>query len=67
MTGEQFDLIIGRINYLIGEVDELKKVVNTNNEILKSLVSKTVVISDVDKQIESLKLDIKSLIDEQEM
>lgn len=67
MTGEQFDLIIGRINYLIGEVDELKKAVNTNNEVVKSLVNKTVVISDVDKQIESLKLDIKSLIDEQEM
>ena len=67
MTGEQFDLIIGRINYLMGEVDELKKAVNTNNEVLKSLVGKTVVISDVDKQIESIKLDIKSLIDEQEM
>lgn len=66
MTNQQFD-------YLLSLVKKQNALVNTLVEKVDSLVTtiaalneKTVVVNDVDDQIEQLKIDIKSLIDEQE-
>ena len=66
MTGLQFDTIVGnqnelekKVNYLYEKIEQLSRLVNL-------LCSKTVVISDVDKEIEKIRIDMNSLKDEKE-
>lgn len=64
MTVKQYDAIISK---LIAVENRQEIIISSQLEILstlKSLNSKTVVISDVNKEIEQLKNDIKSLQDE---
>lgn len=64
MTAKQYDAIISK---LIAVENRQEIIISSQLEILstlKSLNSKTVVISDVNKEIEQLKNDIKSLQDE---
>lgn len=64
MTAKQYDAIISK---LIAVENRQEIIISSQLEILstlKSLNSKTVVISNVNKEIEQLKNDIKSLQDE---
>lgn len=64
MTAKQYDAIISK---LIAVENRQEIIISSQLEILstlKSLNSKTVIISDVNKEIEQLKKDVKSLQDE---
>lgn len=66
MRGDQFDRIMVALNSLDKRfsllVDEFTKV----RQRLEKLENKTMFVSNVDKEIEQMKLDIKALIDEKE-
>lgn len=67
MTNKQYDTLITRLSKL---EETMKCIVGHQIEILNTLSSfndKTIVVSDVNKEIEKLKTDIKSLKDEEEM
>lgn len=67
MTNKQYDTVITRLSKL---EETMKGIVGYQIEILNTLSSfndKTIVVSDVNKEIEKLKTDIKSLQDEEEM
>lgn len=67
MTNKQYDTLITRLSKL---EETTKGIVNYQIQILNTLSSfndKTMVVSDVNKEIEKLKTDIKSLQDEEEM
>lgn len=67
MTNKQYDTVITRLSKL---EEAMKYIVGHQIEILNTLSSfndKTIVVSDVNKEIEKLKTDIKSLQDEEEM
>ena len=67
MTNKQYDTVITRLSKL---EETMKCIVDYQIEILNTLSSlndKTIVVSDVNKEIEKLKTDIKSLKDEEEM
>lgn len=67
MTGLQFDTIVSKLNSLEDKINKLESQVDTYNRVLNILTSKAIVISDVDKELEQLKLDVKSLKDEMEV
>lgn len=67
MTGNQFDSVMSTLLNVVERQEKLIELVNKQNEILTTLANKTVVINAVDKELEALRLDIKSLRDEQEM
>lgn len=67
MTNTQYDTLITRLSKL---EETMKCIVSHQIEILNTLSSfndKTIVVNDVNKEIEKLKTDIKSLKDEEEM
>lgn len=67
MTSKQYDTLVTRLSKL---EEIMKGIVGYQIEILNTLSSfndKTIVVSDVNKEIEKLKTDIKSLKDEEEM
>lgn len=67
MTNKQYDTLITRLSKL---EETAKGIVNYQIQILNTLSSfndKTIVVNDVNKEIEKLKTDIKSLQDEEEM
>lgn len=67
MTSKQYDTLVTRLSKL---EETMKGIVGYQIEILNTLSSfndKTIVVSDVNKEIEKLKTDIKSLKDEEEM
>lgn len=67
MTNKQYDTLVTRLSKL---EETMKCIVDYQIQILNTLSSfnsKTMVVSDVDKEIEKLKTDIKSLQDEEEM
>ena len=66
MTGLQFDTIVSNQNELKKKVDYLIEKIEQLSRLVGILCSKTVVISDVDKEVEKIKIDVKSLIDEKE-
>lgn len=67
MTNKQYDTLVTRLSKL---EETMKGIVDYQIQILNTLSSfndKTIVVSDVNKEIEKLKTDIKSLKDEEEM
>ena len=67
MTNIQYDTLITRLSNL---EETTKGIVNYQIQILNTLSSfndKSIVVNDVNKEIEKLKTDIKSLQDEEEM
>lgn len=67
MTNKQYDTLVTRLSKL---EETTKCIVDYQTKILDTLSSfndKTIVVSDVNKEIEKLKTDIKSLKDEEEM
>lgn len=64
ITAKQYDVLMTKLIRIEGNQEAI---MNNQIEIVKSmkaLESKTIVISDVNKQIEQLKKDVKSLQDE---
>ena len=67
MTNKQYDTLVTRLSKL---EETMKNIVDYQTKIFDTLSSfndKTIVVSDVNKEIEKLKTDIKSLKDEEEM
>lgn len=64
MTSKQYDSLLARVSSM---ESRLEAILNNQVELtkaVKELTSKTVVISDVNKQIEQLQKDVQSLQDE---
>lgn len=64
MTQKQYDAMYLAIQSLSSEVVKLKNEVHRQNLLIDSLQKKTVVISDIDKQINTLSVEVASLKDE---
>lgn len=64
MTQKQYDAMYLAIQSLSSKVAELKNEVNKQSLLIDSLQKKTIVISDMDKQINTLSVEVASLKDE---
>lgn len=66
MTDQQFDYLLALVVKQNRLIENLVDKINALSLALDKLSTKTIVISDVDKQVEQLKIDVASLKDEQE-
>lgn len=66
MIDKQIDYLVSLISRQNKILSELSERVKSLSDNVKNLENKTVVISDVDKEITQLKIDVKSLVDEKE-
>ena len=66
MTNQQFDYLLSLVVKQNRLIENLVDRVNTLSLELDKLSTKTIVVSDIDKQVERLKIDVASLKDEQE-
>lgn len=64
MTQKQYDAMYLTMQSLGSKVAELKDEVHRQNLLIDSLQKKTIVISDIDKQINTLSVEVASLKDE---
>lgn len=66
MTNQQFDYLLALVVKQNRLIENLVDKIATLSQEISKLSDKTIVISDVDKQVERLKIDVASLKDEQE-
>lgn len=66
MTQKQYDLLYLTLQSLTEEVKSLKDEVYRQSLLIDALQKKTIVISDIDKKVDKLEIDVQSLKDEQE-
>lgn len=66
MTNQQFDYLLALIVKQNRLIENLVDKVTTLSQEISKLSDKTIVISDIDKQVEQLKIDVASLKDERE-
>lgn len=66
MTLKQFDTLYLKLDELSKRVTSLEEQLTLTNKLTKQLTDKTIVITSLDQDIEKLKIDIASLIDEKE-
>lgn len=66
MTNQQFDYLLSLVIKQQRLIENLVDRVETLSQEISKLSDKTIVISDVDEQIEQLKIDVASLKDERE-
>ena len=66
MTDRQYDRLISEFRILQEDVRKIENTLVTLYNKIVNLTQKTIVISDVDKQIKQLKVDIESIKDEKE-
>lgn len=66
MTSVQYDNLMTKLIRLENDMQLLKQVVLNLVDCVKSLNSKTIVISDVQSKIDKLEIDLKSVKDEVE-
>lgn len=66
MRGEQFDRLMTSMNAMRKSFDIFVEEFAKMRGRMDKLEDKTLVVSDIDKQIEQMKLDIESLKDERE-
>lgn len=66
MTDRQYDKLICEFRKLQEDVKNIENTLVTVYDKVANLAQKTIVISDLDKQIEQLKVDIESIKDEKE-
>lgn len=66
MTNQQFDYLLALVVKQNRLIENLVDKINALSLALDKLSTKTIVISDVDKQVEQLKIDVASLKDERE-
>lgn len=66
MTNQQFDYLLSLVIKQSKLIDALINRISSMEISIETLCSKTIVVTDIDKDIEQLKIDVKSLKDEQE-
>lgn len=64
MTSKQYDSLLARVSSMESRLEAILDNQVELTKAVKELTSKTVVISDVNKQIEQLQKDVQSLQDE---
>lgn len=67
MTNYEYDKLFSEVTKLSKKVDDLSKIATTVELKLEELSRKTIVISDVQKDIDNLKVEVNSLKDEKEV
>lgn len=67
MTNYEYDKLFSEVTKLSKKVDDLSKIVTKVELKLEELSRKTIVISDVQKDIDNLKVEVNSLKDEKEV
>lgn len=66
MTNQQFDYLLSLVIKQNRLIENLVDRINVLSSEIDTLSAKTIVVSDIDKQIEQLKINVASLKDEQE-
>lgn len=66
MTNQQFDYLLSLVVKQNRLIENLADRINALSLELDKLSAKTIVVSDIDKQVEQLKIDVASLKDERE-
>lgn len=66
MTNQQFDYLLSLVIKQNRLIENLVDRINVLSSEIDTLSAKTIVVSDIDKQVEQLKLDVASLKDERE-
>lgn len=66
MTNQQFDYLLSLVIKQNRLIENLVDKINVLSSEIDTLSAKTIVVSDIDKQIEQLKINVASLKDEQE-
>lgn len=66
MTNQQFDYLLSLVIKQNRLIENLVDRINVLSSEIDTLSAKTIVVSDIDKQVEQLKLDVASLKDEKE-
>ena len=66
MTLKQYDTLYLQLQKLTSEVSLLSAQLGVLNNIVKELSQKTLVVTSLDSDVEKLKIDVQSLIDEKE-
>ena len=67
MTNYEYDKLFSKVTKLSEKVDDLSKIATKVELKLEELSRKTIVISDVQKDIDNLKVEVNSLKDEKEV
>lgn len=67
MTNYEYDKLFSEVTKLSKKVDDLSKIATKVELKLEELSRKTIVISDVQKDIDNLKVEVNSLKDEKEV
>lgn len=67
MTNYEYDKLFSEVTKLSKKVDDLSKIATKVEFKLEELSRKTIVISDVQKDIDNLKVEVNSLKDEKEV
>lgn len=67
MTNYEYDKLFSEVTKLSKKVDDLGKIATKVELKLEELSRKTIVISDVQKDIDNLKVEVNSLKDEKEV
>lgn len=66
MTNQQYDYLLSMVIKQNKLIESLTERVSSMETSIEQLSKKTVVVSNIDEQLNKIKLDIKSLIDEKE-
>lgn len=66
MTQKQYDTLYMQLIKMDERIGKLESKATEAQSILNSFASKTIVVSDIDEQLEQLKVDVAALKDEQE-
>lgn len=67
MTNYEYDKLFSEVTKLSKKIDDLSKIATKVELKLEELSRKTIVISDVQKDIDNLKVEVNSLKDEKEV
>ena len=67
MTSHQYDVLLTKLIVVSNQQEVIMSKLDSLTSAVKALNDKTIVISDVNEQIEQLQKDVKSLQDEGEM
>lgn len=65
MTNQQFDYLLALVVKQNRLIENLVDKISVLSLALDKLSTKTIIVSDIDKQVEQLKIDVASLKDEQ--
>lgn len=66
MTNQQFDYLLSTVIKQSRLIEALINRVSSMETSMETLCSKTIVVTDLDKEVSQLKIDVKALKDEKE-